>query len=134
MSGFLFDTSVLLDIITADPVWLSWSEKLFRDVASRERISINPIIYAELVPAFATIADLDHWLDPSIFQRRPLPYGAGWSAAQAFLKYRRSGGSRISPLPDFYIGAQAEVEQLTLVTRDAARYRTYFPTVTVISP
>jgi hypothetical protein len=69
-----------------------------------------------------------------VFQRLPLPYAAGWLAAQAFLKYRRSGGVRASPLPDFYIGAHAEVEGHTLVTREPARYRTYFPNVSLIAP
>lgn len=130
----LFDTNVLLDIATADPVWLAWSEKEFRAAAAQGPIPINPIIYAELAPAFASAAELDRWLDPEVFQRLPLPYAAGWIAAQAFLKYRRSGGMRPSPLPDFYIGAQAEVEGHTLVTRDAARYRTYFPNVVLITP
>ncbi len=134
MSGFLFDTNVLLDIATADPVWLSWSENQFRTAAAQGPILINPIIYAELAPAFASAADLDKWLDPAVFQRLPLPYAAGWLTAQAFLKYRRDGGARTSPLPDFYIGAQAEMEQRTLVTRDAARYRTYFPNVQLIAP
>lgn len=130
----LFDTSVLLDIATADPIWLSWSENELRAAAAQGLILINPIIYAELAPAFATVADLDQWLDPTVFERLPLPYSAGWLAAQAFLRYRRSGGAKTSPLPDFYIGAHAEIEGLTLVTRDPARYRTYFPNVSVISP
>ena len=130
----LFDTNVLLDIATADPVWLSWSEAEFRKAAAQGRILINPIIYAELAPAFATAADLDRWLDPAVFQRLPLPYAAGWLAAQAYVKYRRGGGVKTSPLPDFYIGAHAEAENRTLVTRDAARYRTYFPNVALIAP
>lgn len=134
MSGFLLDTSVLLDIATADPIWLSWSEGQFRAAAARGPICINPIIYAELAPAFATAADLDRWLDPSVFQRLILPYAAGWLAAQAFLKYRRGGGTRTSPLPDFYIGAHAETENRILITRDAARYRTYFPNVALVAP
>jgi hypothetical protein len=134
MSGVLFDTNVLLDIATADPVWLRWSENEFRVAAAQGPILINPIIYAELAPVFASSAILDEWLDPQVFQRSALPYSAGWLAAQAFVKYRRAGGSRNSPLPDFYIGAHAEVEQWTLVTRDAARYRTYFPKVQLIAP
>ena len=130
----LFDTSVLLDIATADPVWLSWSEKEFRTAAAQGPIAINPIIYAELAPAFATAGELERWLDPAVFQRLPLPYAAGWVAAQAFLKYRRSGGVKTSPLPDFYIGAHAEVEGHTIVTRDAGRCRTYFPKVALITP
>jgi predicted nucleic acid-binding protein len=130
----LFDTNVLLDIANADPVWLPWSEKEFQTAAAQGPILINPIIYAELAPAFANATDLDRWLDPAVFQRLPLPYAAGWVAAQAFLKYRRSGGAKTWPLPDFYIGAHAEVEGHALVTRDAARYRTYFPKVTLITP
>jgi predicted nucleic acid-binding protein len=97
-------------------------------------VFINPIIYAELAPAFATAADLDKWLDPNIFQRMQLPYEAGWLAAQAFMKYRRSGGVKTSPLPDFYIGGHAEIENWSVVTRDSARFRTYFPSVTLITP
>jgi predicted nucleic acid-binding protein len=130
----LFDTNVLLDIATADPVWLSWSERELRSAAAQGPILINPIIYAELAPAFATAADLDRWLDPAIFARLQLSYPAAWLAAQAFVKYRLSGGTKTSPLPDFFIGAQAEVEGHTLVTRDADRYRTYFPNVALITP
>ena len=130
----LFDTNVLLDIATADSVWLAWSENQLRTAAAQGPILINPIIYAELAPAFASAADLDRWLDPAVFQRLPLPYPAGWLAAQAFVKYRRGGGVKTSPLPDFYIGAHAEIEKRTLVTRDAARYRTYFPHVRLIAP
>jgi predicted nucleic acid-binding protein len=130
----LLDTNVLLDIATADPVWLAWSETQLQLAAAAGPIPINPIIYAELAPAFATIADLDDWLDPAIFQRMALPYAAGWLAAQAFMKYRRMGGSKTSSLPDFYIGAHAEIENWPIATRDAARFRTYFPSVTLITP
>ena len=134
MSGMLFDTNVLLDIATADETWLAWSEGPFRTTAAQGPISINPIIYAELAPAFSSPEDLDHWLDPALFQRLPLPYSAGWLAAQAYLKYRTSGGTRSSPLPDFYIGAHAESEGMTLVTRDVTRYRTYFPNLRLVAP
>ncbi len=134
MSGFLFDSNVLLDIATADTVWLPWAEARFREVAAQGSILLNPIIYAELAPAFATREELELWLAPTVFHRLPLPYAAGWRAAQAFVHYRRAGGARSSPLPDFYIGAHAEAEGLTLVTRDAARYRTYFPTVKLMAP
>jgi len=92
----LFDTNVLLDIATADPVWLPWSEKEFQTAAAQGPILINPIIYAELAPAFANATDLDRWLDPAVFQRLPLPYAAGWVAAQAFFEMSVPGapGSR----------------------------------------
>jgi predicted nucleic acid-binding protein len=134
VSGFLIDANVLLDIATADATWMTWSQEQLRSAAGRGAVFINPIIYAELAPAFANAGDLDRWLDPGIFRRSPLPYEAGWLAAQAFLKYRRAGGARSAPLPDFYIGAHAQVEKLTLITRDAARYRTYFPGVVLIAP
>ena len=134
MSGFLIDANVLLDIATADATWMTWSQEQLRLAAGRGTVFINPIIYAEVAPAFANAGELDRWLDPGVFRRLPLPYEAGWLAAQSFLKYRRAGGARNAPLPDFYIGAHAEVEKLTLITRDAARYRTYFPAVTLIAP
>jgi predicted nucleic acid-binding protein len=105
-----------------------------RTAAAQGPIHINPIIQAELAAAFASAADLDRWLDPAVFQRLPLPYAAGWLAAQAFLKYRHSAGAKASPLPDCHIGAHAEIEGWTLVTRDAARYRTYFPNVPLVAP
>jgi predicted nucleic acid-binding protein len=134
MSGFLFDTNVLLDIATADPIWLGWSEGRLRSASARGPIFINPIIYAEFAPAFNAVDDLDRWLDPEVFQRLPLPYAAGWLASEAFRSYRTRGGTKSSPLPDFYIGAHAAVENRTLVTRDVARYRTYFPGVNLIAP
>jgi predicted nucleic acid-binding protein len=134
MSGSLIDANVLLDIATADANWVEWSQAQVRAAASRGPVYVNPIIYAELAPAFATKDELDRWLDPNLFQRAPLPYDAGWLAAQAFITYRRSGGARSAPLPDFYIGAHAQVEGLTLVSRDAARYRTYFPSAVLVAP
>ena len=134
MTGILFDTNVLLDIATADAMWFKWSEGQVRAALVQGLILVNPITYAELAPAFATQFDLDRWLDPAVFQRVPLPFAAGWSAAQAFVKYRRAGGTKSSPLPDFYIGAHAEAEGLTLATRDGTRYRTYFPGVALITP
>ena len=134
MSGFLFDTNVLLDIATADPAWLGWSEKQFRIAIQQGPIYINPIIYAELAPAFPSSLELDRWLDSAIFRRLPLPYSAAWLASEAWLKYRRSGGTKTSPLPDFYIGAHAAVEKRILVTRDESRFRTYFPETQLIVP
>ena len=133
MSGFLLAPNVLLDIAAADPAWLAWPEGQFRNAAAKGPILINPIVYAEFAPAFATQSALDRWLDPAVIQRLPLPCDAGWLAAQAVVKYRRAGGTKNSPLPGFYIGAHAEAEGLTLVTRDAARSRTYFPSVALIA-
>ena len=103
MTGSLIDSNVLLDIATADATWISWSQDQLRDATERGPVYINPIVYAEIAPAFATAEDLDRWLDPAVFVRGALPYGAGWLAARAFVKYRKSGGVRNAPLPDFYI-------------------------------
>ena len=130
----MLDSNVLLDIVTADPKWLAWSTDQFRRAAAEGPVLLNPIIYAELAPAFASQAALDRWLRPALFRRLPLPYEAGFSASRAFLAYRERGGTRTSPLPDFYIGAHADTERLPLVTRDAVRYRTYFPKLTLITP
>ena len=130
----MLDSNVLLDIVTADRKWLAWSAGEFRAAAAEGAVSINPIIYAELAPAFNSQAALDRWLRRDIFDRLPLPYEAGYRAAKAFVEYRGRGGAKISPLPDFYIGAHAELAGLVLVTRDPARYRTYFPSLDLISP
>jgi predicted nucleic acid-binding protein len=134
MTGSLVDSNVLIDVAAEDPVWRPWSDEQLLLAAARGDVFINPIIYAEIARAFETEDRLDEWLSPSTFQRVPLPYAAAWPAAQAFAEYRRAGGTRTSPLPDFYIGAHAQVAGLTLITRDAARYRTYFPDVKLITP
>ena len=118
MSRYLFDTNVLLDIATSDPNWSAWSAEQVRIATRYGKILINPILYAELAPAFRSQAELDRWLDPSIFHRLPLPYRAGWHASLAFVEYRKLGGTKSQPLPDFFIGAHALVDALTLVTRD----------------
>jgi predicted nucleic acid-binding protein len=130
----LVDSNVLIDVRSEDPVWFEWSARALAATADRYRLAINPIIYAELSIDAERIEDLDAELPEADYLRLPLPYEAGFLAGKAFVGYRRSGGTRRSPLPDFYIGAHAAVHGLTLLTRDATRYRTYFPTVTLISP
>ena len=130
----LVDSSVLLDVITRDTRWAAWSEEKLAWHAERDLLAINPIIYAELSAYFASIEELDDALSPTEFLRLPLPYEAGFLAAKCFLQYRRRGGRRSAPLPDFYIGAHAATESLALLTRDGSRYRTYFPTVQLIAP
>jgi predicted nucleic acid-binding protein len=95
---------------------------------------VNPIIYAEVSVGFDRIEDLEDALPAEIFRREPLPFAAGFLAGKAYRDYRRRGGARTSPLPDFFIGAHAAIGALDLLTRDAGRYRSYFPTVRVISP
>lgn len=130
----LVDSNVIIDLLTEDPTWRDWSEAALRDAADREEIAINPIIYAEVASGFATMRELDVRLGQDAFRRLPLPYQAGFVAGRAFVEYRRRGGVRTYPLPDFYIGAHAAVAGLTLLTRDAGRYRGYFPRVRMICP
>ena len=129
---FLFDSNVHMDILDLDPNWLDWSRSKVVECSELGTLAINPIIYAEIASRFETLAELDDVvLD---YERLDLPWEAGFLASKAFAAYRRRGGTKTSPLPDFYIGAHALVSNLTLVTRDATRYRTYFPTVKIIAP
>lgn len=135
MSGLvLVDANVLLDVLTADPVWAERSGAVLADVANRARPAINAIVYAEVSIGFDRIEDLDEAIPPDTFARLALPWSAAFLAGKCFLEYRRSGGTRRSPLPDFYIGAHAAVEGMPLLTRDEARYRTYLPRLELITP
>jgi len=130
----LVDSNVIIDVLSDNPIWRAWSQAALIDAANRDEIAINPIIYAEIASGFATMADLDGHLGQDGFRRLALPYAAGFVAGRAFVEYRRRGGARTSPLPDFYIGAHAAVSGLKLLTRDARRYAGYFPAVELISP
>jgi len=130
----LVDSNVLLDIFTADPDWLPWSQSALTDALLVGPVVINQLIYAEVSVAYRQSAELDAILARLKIQRTNLPWAAAHAAGQSFLKYRRQGGAKTSPLPDFYIGAHAQVEGMPLLTRDATRYRTYFPKVKLIAP
>jgi predicted nucleic acid-binding protein len=130
----LVDSSVLLDVFTQDPQWARWSEEKLALHAERDLLAINAIIYAEVSAHFSTQEELEQVLSPIDFQRLPLPYDAAFLAAKCFLAYRRRGGQKQAPLPDFYIGAHAATENLALLTRDVSRYRTYYPSVQLIFP
>ncbi|MGA7173008.1 MAG: type II toxin-antitoxin system VapC family toxin [Candidatus Dormiibacterota bacterium] len=130
----LVDSSVLLDILTDDPDWAEWSEQALARARDVGRLAINQIVYAEVSTGFDTIEDLDDAVPVSDFEREPLPYEAGFVAGKVFLDYRIRGGQRRSPLPDFYIGAHAAVRGYRLLTRDVARYRTYFASVVLVTP
>lgn len=131
---FLVDTNILLDIFTDDPKWRPWSELAIGHALVAGSVGINPIIYAETSLAFTAAEALDNELDSLMLVRLALPYGAAFTAARAFRRYLRTGGTRSTPLPDFYIGAHAETDHLTLLTRDVAPYRAYFPSVKLVSP
>ena len=131
----LVDTNVILDVSTNDPKWSEWSSTALERAANDSILVINPIIYAEVSVAYKKVEDLERMLPPASFRREPLPYEAAFLAGKAFLRYKQRGGrSKLRPLPDFYIGAHAAVAGFSLLTRDAARYRAYFPSVDVIAP
>lgn len=130
----LVDSCVLLDVATDDPVWADWSAQTLARARDEGRVVINPIVYAEVSVGYDDVAALDAALPVQDFEREPLPFTAGFLAGKAFLAYRTRGGQRRSPIPDFYIGAHAAINSYQLITRDAARYRTYFPSLQLITP
>jgi predicted nucleic acid-binding protein len=134
MTAVLVDSNVLLDVATKDPAWFEWSSRALEGAASEARLVMNALIYAEVSVRYTRVEDLEAALPASMIQRVPLPFEAAFLAGKAFLRYRRRGGARTRPLTDFYIGAHAAVAGLRLLTRDAARYRTYFPSVELIAP
>lgn len=134
MATVLVDSNVLLDIVTEDADWYDWSAEALRTQADQSVLVINPIIYAEVSVGFTHIEALDDALPDDVFRRDPLPWEAAFLAGKAFVSYRRRSGTRKSPLPDFYIGAHAAIAGLALLTRDPARYRTYYPSVQLICP
>ena len=134
MMEILVDSSVILDILTEDENWFAWSAKTLADCARSNILAVNPIIYAEVSIRFEKVEELDAALPSTYFRRLPLPWEAAFLAGKRFLDYRRKGGQKRSPLPDFYIGAHSEVGGMTLLTRDAAHYHPYFPALRIIAP
>jgi predicted nucleic acid-binding protein len=130
----LVDSNVILDLVTNDPAWFEWSSEALSRAANESILAINPVVYAEVSIGFRTIEQLENLLPVEDFRRLDLPYEAAFLAGKAFLSYRRRGGKRTAPLPDFYIGAHAAIAGMRLLTRDPQRYRTYFPTVDIMAP
>jgi predicted nucleic acid-binding protein len=130
----LVDSNILIDLLTENSEWFEWSSAALTQAAQDGLLLINPLIYAEISIRFTRVEDLDDALPPEDFIRTPLPWSAAFLAGKSFVDYRHRGGTKTAPLPHFYIGAHAAVAKFTLLTRDAARYRTYFPTVRVIAP
>jgi len=133
-AGTLVDSNVVLDVLTEDESWLEWSSNALASASEAGPLYINPIIYGEVSIRFSLIEDLDDALPVTDYRRLPLPWEAAFLAGKVFLDYRRNKGTRSSTLPDFFIGAHAAVTELKLLTRDPARYRTYFPTIQLIAP
>lgn len=129
----LIDANVIVESLRLDTEWHTWSLAAVTREAGAGLV-INPIVYAELAATFASPGELDRAVPRDLFAREALPWEAAFRAGQAFLAYRRRGGNKTSPLPDFYIGAHAETAGYRLLTRDTARYRTYFPSVDLITP
>ena len=134
MIGTLVDTSVLLDVITQDEKWFGRSAAALAAAADEAPLVINQVIYAEASVKYATIEEFDELIEDVGFVRTPISWSMAFLAGKCHVEYRRRGGVRTSPLPDFFIGAHAAVMKLRLLTRDEARYRTYFPTVDLVVP
>ncbi|MEO1058725.1 MAG: type II toxin-antitoxin system VapC family toxin [Actinomycetota bacterium] len=132
--GTLVDSNVLLDILTEDPTWRDWSGDALAHAAETGPVYVNPVIYSEVSVRFTTVEALEDAFPPQDYRREPLPWAAAFLAGKVFVDYRRNRGAKSSTLPDFFIGAHAAVAELALLTRDVGRYRTYFPTVTLIAP
>ncbi len=134
MSAVLIDSNVLLDLMTEDSRWFSWSANATATAAESARLVINPIIYAEVSIRYTKIEDLNAAIPKDIIDREAIPYEAAYLAGKAFTAYRQRGGTKRSTLPDFFVGAHASIAGYRLLTRDAARYRTYFPGLPLIAP
>ncbi|MBO1050580.1 MAG: type II toxin-antitoxin system VapC family toxin [Dolichospermum sp. DET73] len=129
MKEILVDSNIILDIVTEDPNWFDWSANKLTEYAEKTKLNINPIIYAEVSIGFQKIEELEAILPIKFFHRLDLPWEAAFLAGKCFVKYRQQGGTKKSPLPDFYIGAHAAIMDMMLLTRDVNRYRTYFPSL-----
>jgi len=128
------DTNVLLDLVTDDPTWADWSIAQLENASLAGTLWINDIVYAELAVRYNRIEEVDAFLDQAELELAPVPREALFLASKVFTQYRKAGGTRTGVLPDFFIGAHAAVSGLPLLTRDIGRYRTYFPTLTLIAP
>lgn len=130
----LVDSNVLIDILGDDARWFEWSAAALRGAVESSRLILNPLVFAEVSVGFAALEALDEALSGDYWAREELPWEAAFLAGKCYLEYRRKGGQKRSPLPDFYIGAHAAVRGYRLLTRDPSRYRTYFPKLELIAP
>lgn len=134
MGTVFIDSNILLDVLTEDPKWFDWSSAALAAAADRNRLVINAVVYAEVSVRFSRIEDLEAALPAQLIEREAIPFEAAFLAGKCFQTYRRRGGARTSPLPDFFIGAHAAVAGYDLMTRDVGRYKTYFPRLTILYP
>ena len=134
MKGVLVDSNVILDVFLDDLNWADWSESKLEEYSYSSSLYINSIIYSEISIGFVLIEDLENAVGKAGFQLLEIPKEALFLAGKAFLKYKKRKGVKRTPLPDFFIGAQAAVQNLDLLTRDISKYQSYFPTVKLIAP
>lgn len=134
MTATLVDSNVLIDSLDENSPWKAWADDAMATALDRGALFVNQIVYAEVSVGFPTVEECDAALAGRWVERVPIPWPASFLAGRAFVEFRRRGGARRSPLPDFFIGAHAAVDGLRLLTRDPSRYRTYFPAVEVIAP
>jgi predicted nucleic acid-binding protein len=134
MKGVLVDSNIILDVFLNDLKWADWSESKLEEYSYSSLLYINSIIYSEISIGFKLIEELEVAVSKAGLQLLEIPKEALFLAGKAFLKYRRRKGLKRTPLPDFFIGAQAAVLNLDLLTRDISRYQSYFPTVKLIAP
>lgn len=134
MSAILVDSNVLLDVFEDDPVWAQWSEEMLEYYSATHTLCINPIIYAEVSLGFQRIEELEATIANCGARMLQIPKEGLFLAAKVYVEYRKRKGLKRSPLPDFFIGAHAAVDELALLTRDVSRYKTYFPSLRLISP
>jgi predicted nucleic acid-binding protein len=134
MTDTLVDANVLIDVLGADPAWQAWSRRRLVEARTEGELVLNPIVYAEVAAGFPTQRALEAALPAAFYRREDLPWEAALAAGRSFFSYRRGGGPKRSPLPDFYIGAHADLRGYNLLTRDAARYRSAFPALKIVSP
>lgn len=130
----LVDTNVLVDVLQNDPQWADWSIAQLQAQSKVHRLSINPIIYAELSLNFSTVEALDAVISRMELDLLDIPKPALFLAGKAFMQYRRGGGLKTNVLADFFIGAHAAVSGLPLLTRDTRRYQSYFPSINLVTP
>ncbi len=130
----LVDSNVLIDLMRDDPVWADWSEQQLQLASAVGPLAINAVIYAELAASYQTAQELNAFLKPGGIALQPISEQAAFLAGKAYLQYRRTSGTKAGVLADFFIGAHAQSEGWRLLTRDRARYQTYFPNVQLIAP
>ncbi|HWD59820.1 MAG TPA: type II toxin-antitoxin system VapC family toxin [Stellaceae bacterium] len=130
----LVDANVLIDVAVDDPVWAEWSQQHLDVAASEDALAINDVVYAELSVRYSRVSELDAMLSQFRIDLVPIPREALFLAGKAYQRYRAAGGIRTGVLPDFFIGGQAVVSRARLITRDAPRFRTYFPDIRLVSP